>query len=160
MLAYARGCLGTRRSGAEDVVQAVFCRVLEMDRRTVRQVREVRPWLAQLVRRTALNHARSVRRAAARDSARPPTGRREVSASPGPEVATALARLPRRLREVLHLRHVAGLSTDQTALALGIPRGTVASRHHAAIAALRDLLESRGERASDVTAGAIHAHAI
>lgn len=143
MLACARSVLGRRHAhAAEDAVQTVFCRVLQLDRRTIRQVRDVRPWLARAVRRQALNHLRTARRAAARDLAHP-----APRPSPGvppattlPDLHAALDTLPRRQREVIYLRHVAGLSVDHTAEILGLPRGTVASRTHAALAKLRDIL--------------------
>jgi RNA polymerase sigma-70 factor (ECF subfamily) len=49
-----------------------------------------------------------------------------------------LARLPERLREVLVLRYFDGLDEAEMAVALGIPRGTVKSRLHGALRALRD----------------------
>ncbi|MBK7406304.1 MAG: sigma-70 family RNA polymerase sigma factor [Phycisphaerales bacterium] len=162
MLAYA-GSLLPRGSGAEDVVQNAFCRLLELDRRTVRQVREVRPWLAQLVRRLALNQLRSARRAGERDRRALPPSPILTGPHAHPELGAALTALPRRLREVVHLRHVAGLTTDQTALALGIPRGTVASRHHAAMESLRALLEpaQSGTITTGIpTGGSVHAHAV
>lgn len=142
MAAFARSVLG-RRGGslADDVVQSVFCRVLSLDRRTVRRVREVRPWLARAVRHEALNQLRTLKRAARRDAA---TVARtivpEAKTGRHPDLASALARLPRRQREVAYLRHVAGLTVDQTAAALGVPRGTIASRNHAAMQRLRDIL--------------------
>ncbi len=158
MLLFARGILGRRHgSGAEDVVQAVFCRMLGLDRRSIRAVREVRPWLAQLVRRQALNQMRTAARAARREAARPAPS--APSPTSGADVASAMASLPRRLREVLYLRHVAGLSTDQTALALDVPRGTVASRHHAAVMALRAAVEAGSEPVSDMLGEPAHAHA-
>ena len=141
MAAYARSVLG-RRGLADDVVQSVFCRVLSLDRRAIRRVREVRPWLAQAVRHEALNQLRTLKRTARRDAA---AGARasahSVPADTHPDLASALAGLPRRQREVAYLRHVAGLTVDQTAAALGVPRGTVASRNHAAMQRLRDTLE-------------------
>ncbi|MDQ7012836.1 MAG: sigma-70 family RNA polymerase sigma factor [Planctomycetota bacterium] len=144
MAAYAGLVLGSRNgSMADDVVQSVFCRVLSLDRRAVRLVQDVRPWLAHAIRHEALNHLRTVRRAAQRElqAARRST---PVDTTPDPnsDVAAALASLPRRQREVAYLRHVAGLTVDQTALALDLPRGTVASRTRAAIQSLRDRLES------------------
>lgn len=140
MLAFARTISGDRRGvSPDDIVQTVFCRLLELDRGTVRAVREVRPYLAQLTRREALNQLRSARRAAQREAAAE-RDHRERPAVDRAELALALSRLPRRLREVVHLRHIAGLSTDETALALGLPRGTVASRSHAAMRTLRNLL--------------------
>ncbi len=144
MAAYAGSVLGSRNgSMADDVVQSVFCRALALDRRTVRLVQDVRPWLARAIRHEALNHLRTVRRAAQRElqAARRNT---PVDTTPDPnsDVAAALASLPRRQREVAYLRHVVGLTVDQTALALGLPRGTVASRTRAAIQSLRNKLES------------------
>jgi RNA polymerase sigma-70 factor (ECF subfamily) len=49
-----------------------------------------------------------------------------------------LAALPGRLREVLLLRYYHDLGEKEIAGALGIPRGTVKSRLHAAIRALRE----------------------
>lgn len=159
MLPFARGVLGRRHgAAAEDIVQTVFCRLLQLDRRTIRGVREVRPWLARLVRTQALNHLRSAGRAARREGLAAPPAAREPQLHP--DLAGAMDRLPRRYREVLHLRHVAGLTTDQVALALDIPRGTVASRHHAAILALRALLDTPPPPASDLTGEPSHAHAI
>ena len=141
MLAYARTILGNRGSlSPEDVVQSVFCRLLALDRRVIRNVREVRPWLAQLIRREALNQRRTARRATQRDAR---THRPAQTVEPTPstdDLARAMAQLPRPLREVTHLRHIAGLSTDQTAQVLDIPRGTVASRCHAAKRELRGML--------------------
>lgn len=158
MAAYARSVLGPRgRSMADDVVQSVFCRLLGLDRRTVRQVREVRPWLARVTRHEALNHLRTAHRAARRELE---AGHRTLQTSPHPEtryetghdtghdLAAALAGLPRRFREVAYLRHVVGLSVDETATALGVPRGTVASRNHAAMQRLRDMLKSTPRPAS------------
>ena len=141
MLAYARAVVGRRGISPDDVVQAVFCRLLGLDRRAIRSVREVRPWLAQLTRREALNQLRAARRAAHREARAPrpeppPTPLHEPA-----DLAAAVARLPRGQREVVHLRHIVGLSTDQTAEALGLPRGTVASRSHAARRALQALLD-------------------
>ncbi|MFG0259528.1 MAG: RNA polymerase sigma factor [Phycisphaerales bacterium JB041] len=143
MAAYARSVLGRRGDGlADDVVQSVFCRVLSLDRRAVRRVVEVRPWLARAVRHEALNHLRTLRRAALREAS---TAARSVAlqttADDPPDLAAAMAGLPRRQREVAYLRHVAGLTVEQTAAALGVPRGTVASRNHAAMQRLRDTLE-------------------
>lgn len=141
MLAYARAVVGPRGVSPDDVVQVVFCRLLGLDRRAIRAVREVRPWLAQLTRREALNQLRAARRAAHREARAPaPEPPAPPLHEPG-DLAAAVARLPRGQREVVHLRHIVGLSTDQTAEAIGVPRGTVASRSHAAMRALRALLD-------------------
>lgn len=57
----------------------------------------------------------------------------------------ALAQLTPEHRTVLVLRHLTGLSIDELATVLGIPRGTVASRLHHATSALRAAVEA-GDR--------------
>jgi RNA polymerase sigma-70 factor (sigma-E family) len=52
------------------------------------------------------------------------------------EVLRAVARLPRRQREVLVLRYFAGLSDSEIAADLGVSRGTVVSTASRALAAL------------------------
>ena len=51
-------------------------------------------------------------------------------------VLAALDRLTREHRAVVVLRHYAGLDETQTAAVLGVPRGTVKSRHSRAVARL------------------------
>ncbi len=55
-------------------------------------------------------------------------------------VRAALARLPERDREVLVLRYLEQLATREVAEILGIPEGTVKSRHLRALERLRGLL--------------------
>jgi len=60
----------------------------------------------------------------------------EKPGGPG-ELGIVLAGLPTGQREVLLMRFVDGMSLDEIAKALGIPVGTVKSRMHNALAALR-----------------------
>ena len=53
------------------------------------------------------------------------------------QLSIVLTRLPEAQREVLLLRFVDGLNLDEIAVALEIPTGTVKSRLHHALAALR-----------------------
>lgn len=140
LTAYARAVL--RESGqAEDAVQAVFCRVLELDRGALAGVTDGRAWLMSLVRREALNQLRAQRREQDR---RRRASREEAQAPPpaGPDEALerAVEALPRRLREVVVLRHRAGLTFDQAAQALGMNRSTIAGRYRQAMAELRSML--------------------
>lgn len=114
-----------------------------------------RPWLLRIVLNEARNRRRSARRreaATLRLVDQEPSG----GAAPSPE-ATLLAREERerllqavgRLREeerlVVVLRHLLGLSEDETAAALDVPAGTVKSRLSRALARLRvDLEEEAG----------------
>ena len=55
-----------------------------------------------------------------------------------PTLLAALGSLPEEQRQVVVLRHLADLSEDQTATALGIPSGTVKSRAARALARLSE----------------------
>lgn len=67
------------------------------------------------------------------DLCHPPTN----PARPSGDLAIVLAKLPPVQREVLVMRYVDGLSNDEIAAMLKIPEGTVKSRLHHALAALR-----------------------
>jgi RNA polymerase sigma factor (sigma-70 family) len=144
LLAHARAIL--REPGAaEDAVQAVMCRLLELPRARLAAVEDVAAFLVASVRREAMNQIRSARRERIRrEASQGRRGARHHAAAPTGEPAaqaqTALDLLPRRLREVVVLRHACGLTFDQIALALAANRNTVATRYRAAVRALKDLL--------------------
>lgn len=108
----------------------------------------VRPWLLTI----AANEARNRRRVAGRRerlalrAATSPSG----EAAPSPEELTvaaaerrrlldALEQLPDGQRLVLECRYLLSLSEEETAVALGIRRGTVKSRSARAIEELREV---------------------
>jgi RNA polymerase sigma-70 factor (ECF subfamily) len=143
LTAYARAII--RRRGthhdADDIVQAVFCRILTLDDPDLASVREVGPWLAQITRHTALNWLRSRHRDSARTARHsPPAPASSTTADPA--LASAVDALPARLREVVVLKHIAGLTFDQIELATGINRNTAAARYRSALALLRASLDS------------------
>lgn len=67
----------------------------------------------------------------------------EASGGSSVPVSEAVSRLPAGQREVLLMRAVDEMSVSEIALALGIPEGTVKSRLHHAIGALRMVPELR-----------------
>lgn len=148
LLAYARSIVG---GGAEDVLQSVFLSVIKAPAREVRKVQDPAAWLMVMTRRGALNQLRSARREHRRRQAwTPPRMARGCSAFQVEELASSVEALPRRLREVVVLRHIAGLTFDQVALALGANRNTAAARYREAIGRLRAML---GEDHAEAMAG-------
>lgn len=67
----------------------------------------------------------------------PEGGTPSRSSVPPGELASAISRLPDGQREVLLMRVVDEMSVTEIALALGIPEGTVKSRMHHAVEAMR-----------------------
>jgi RNA polymerase sigma factor (sigma-70 family) len=132
---------------AEDVVQDVFARLQRSPGR-LRDIDNAVPYL----RTAVVNGCRSVHRS--RQRARllrvpyePPAWSAEAAALAGEdrqEVLAAVARLPRRQREVLVLRYYGGLADLEIAAALHVSRGTVSSTASRALVALaRELREEQ-----------------
>lgn len=71
----------------------------------------------------------------------PEAGAAPPPTAPDDELETALAGLPEQQRAVVVLRYHLDWSTEQAAAALGVAPGTVKSRLHRALVALRDALE-------------------
>jgi len=141
---YARAIL---RDGAlaEDAVQNAFCRVLRTPMSEIRRVRDPRAWMVMVVRGEALMMVRArrregtrIERAAADRSVAHKNGRDD-------EVSRAVDGLARRLREVVVLRHVAGMTYGQIAEAIGVNANTVAARHRRAMELLGERLGAERE---------------
>ena len=133
--------------GADDLFQESWIRVSRARDRFDRS-RRFSTWLFQIAnnlcrdrwrrldaRRRALDGLREEMRASGRDAAPAP------ELPPDDRLSGRLDALPDRLREVLVLRHYHELGEAEIAEVLGIPRGTVKSRLHAAVRAARALLE-------------------
>lgn len=73
----------------------------------------------------------------------PETAREDFDALP---LKQAILRLPRELKAVVILRYFTGLTLEETAQSLNIPRGTVATRQRKALSLLRLELEEEVER--------------
>ncbi|MBL8990008.1 MAG: RNA polymerase sigma factor, partial [Phycisphaerae bacterium] len=148
LLATARALVGDH-DRAEDAVQQALVGVLGSTRNDLAAVDDVAAYLAACVRNAAVNEIRARDRRRARDAAagllRPhtapdaePTLR---AAAAGMEtIDHAVRALPAEQREVVALRHAAGLTFDQVGWCLGISRNTAASRYRLAVASIRRAL--------------------
>lgn len=141
---------------AEDVVQDAFMKAYSaLDR--FRPGSPFRPWLLRIVANEARNAHRATGRRAAREQraweqseplllARPDdpadallSGERQA------ELVRGLAQLTPPLRQVVTCRYLLDLDEVETAAVLGLPRGTVKSRLHRALAKLREVLDADPE---------------
>jgi RNA polymerase sigma-70 factor (ECF subfamily) len=131
-----------RRSAAadaDDLFQETWLRVVRARRRFDPR-RRFSTWLFQIANNLCRDRFRrggvAARGHAALAEEAPPPG------APDPSLRIDLARrlsaLPERLREVLVLRYYRDLGEREIAELLGIPPGTVKSRLHAALRALRE----------------------
>lgn len=145
--AYALRLTGGNRIHAEDVVQETLLRAWRHSDVLDQSQGSARAWLFTVARRIAIDGWRSA------------TSRSEVVTDALPEtavadgtdravrgwlVAEALGDLSPRHREVLALCYFQGYSVAAAARELGVAEGTVKSRTHYALRALRLALEERG----------------
>jgi RNA polymerase sigma-70 factor, ECF subfamily len=135
---------------AEDIVQEVMLRAWRHPELLERGLQNARPWLFTVGRRIAIDQLRAL---TSRPSEVPPERAGEVPASEQSgyetilirhELSRAIGQLPPHQRETLNHVHVHGRSVRETSRLLGVPEGTVKSRTHYAVHALRTVLAERG----------------
>jgi RNA polymerase sigma-70 factor (ECF subfamily) len=123
---------------ADDLFQETWLRVVRARRRFDPR-RRFSTWLFQIANNLCRDRFRRGGTAA--------RARAVLAEAPAPDaedpslridLARRLAALPERLREVLVLRYYRDLGESEIAELLGIPAGTVKSRLHAALRALRE----------------------
>lgn len=136
-------------AAAEDVAAEALARAYAHWRKIGDQ-----PWREGWVVRVASNLALDVARSRSRttDAAMVDQGREDDDVVVRLALVEAMARLPKRQREVVALRHLAGMSEAETAAALRVSNGSVKTHLSRGLAALRTRL---GEPvAEDLTAAA------
>jgi RNA polymerase sigma-70 factor (ECF subfamily) len=135
------------RIRAEDVVQETLLRAWRSSAVLDQSQGSARAWLFTVARRIAIDGWRSASHRSEVMTAAPPE--RPVAdgtdrAVQGWLVAEALGELSERHREVLVLCYFQGYSVADAAALLGVAEGTVKSRTHYALRALRLVLEEKG----------------
>jgi RNA polymerase sigma-70 factor (ECF subfamily) len=149
LLSYALRLTGGDRGRAEDVVQETLLRAWRNPEALDPQRGDLRPWLFTVARRIAIDahRARASRPAEVSESALACLTAHNDEIERALDawlVADALAALSPAHREVLLETYYRGRSISAAARVLGIPEGTVKSRVHYAMTALRLALQERG----------------
>ncbi len=139
---------GNDRGRAEDVVQETMLRAWRHSSALDGSQGSVRAWLFTVARNIVVDEWRSRRVRPELTVADPPeapgAGDRTDELLLSWVVADALTRLSADHRAVLVECYYKGLSVAEAARRLGVPEGTVKSRTHYALRALRLALEERG----------------
>jgi len=143
--AIATRAFGLTADEAEDVFQETFTRAY-VSLSNLRQDGAIRPWLAQVTRRLAIDRIRSRSRdrpdgtlpQLAEDSER---SLEQIDAAI--DVRLAMATLPQSCQEILDRFFARDESYRTIALALDLPIGTIASRLARCLQKLRDELEGK-----------------
>ncbi|MCC6229604.1 MAG: RNA polymerase sigma factor [Phycisphaerales bacterium] len=126
-----------------DVVQGVFLKVLRLPSRDVNSVADVAAWLTTLVRRDAIDMLRKTSRGATREIMSGDTPGVAASAGPDDDLLRAIDALDEHQRDLIQLKHVAGLTFDQISLVLDENRETLASRYRVALQRVRQIMSER-----------------
>ena len=147
VLGVCREVLGNSHD-AQDAFQATFL-VLARKAGSVRKADSVASWLHGVALRVAMRAKAEAarrrvyeRRSAAMKAAE--LERQGGSPEGWPELHEEIARLPERYREPVVLCYLEGLTTEEAALRIGCPHGTILSRLSRARERLRGQLDRRG----------------
>ena len=141
---------------AEDAVQEALLRCWR-DLPTLREVRHFETWLHRLLLNSVTEEFRKRRRLRATVTLlrlEPSTADSSAALADRDELQRAFRVLSIEHRVVLVLHHYLGMSTEEMASTVGVPAGTVKSRLHYALEAMRAALESadRGQRDREMPA--------
>ena len=123
--------LGSESAAIDAVDEAVYKGYRTYPK--LRQPEYFSTWLVRILINVCRDELRRRKRELAVE-ALPETAQEQFDALPLKE---AIRRLSEELRSVIILRYFTGLTLEETAAALGIPRGTVATRQRKALALLR-----------------------
>jgi RNA polymerase sigma-70 factor (ECF subfamily) len=130
---------------AEDVTQQVFAKLLRVIGKYEEREVPFFAWVLRVARNLAVDHLRRQRSVPVEEVRMASTGGADPAAGrPMAELQDALSQLPRDQREVLVLRHIAGLSPREIAVRTGRTEGSIHGLHHRARRALKAELTSRG----------------
>lgn len=140
---YLRGMVG--RDEAEDLTQQVFLKLItQLGRYEARSEVPFSAWLRRVAHNLAVDHLRSARPYPVDATTRVHTSADDGAGDRANSLFEALAQLPASQREVVMLRHLAGLSPGEIASALGRSEDSVHCLHHRARGRLKRELTRRG----------------
>jgi RNA polymerase sigma-70 factor (ECF subfamily) len=115
---------------AEDITQNIFAKLMKAIKKYEQREVPFAAWIMRVARNAALDHMR-VRRAIPTEEVRlADGGQAQVSLDRGHDLRDALEYLPDDQREVLILRHIAGLTPVEIAATLKKSESSVHGLHH------------------------------
>lgn len=123
--------LGSESAAVDAVDEAVYKGYLSYQK--LRQPQYLETWLVRILINVCRDELRRRKRELAVDEL-PETAQEAYDSLPLKE---AVLRLPAQLRDVIVLRYFTGLTLEETAAALELPRGTVSTRQRRALALLK-----------------------
>ncbi len=115
---------------AEDITQNVFAKLMKSIKRYEQREVPFVAWIMRVARNATLDHMRTRRAIPTEEVRIADTGQAQVGIDRGRDLRHALAQLPEDQREVLILRHIAGLTPVEIAATLEKSESSVHGLHH------------------------------
>jgi RNA polymerase sigma-70 factor (ECF subfamily) len=125
---------------AEDITQNVFAKLVTAIHKYEPREVPFAAWILRVSRNAALDHLRARRQIPFEEVRTDDGGHEEVGFERSQCLRDALLRLPAEQREVLVLRHLAGLTPMEIAERLGKTEGSIHGLHHRGRGALKQAL--------------------
>ena len=129
---------------AEDITQNVFAKLMGAIMKYEQREVPFSAWILRVARNAALDHVRARRMVPCEEVRTSDEGLEEGSLDRSHSLREALRRLPDDQREVLVLRHIAGLSPGEIAARLGKTESSIHGLHHRGRGTLRTALVELG----------------
>jgi RNA polymerase sigma-70 factor (ECF subfamily) len=125
---------------AEDITHNVFAKLITAVHRYEPREVPFAAWILRVSRNAALDHLRARRQIPFEEVRTTDEGHEQVGFDRSQSLREAFHRLPQDQREVLVLRHIAGLSPSEIARRIGKTESSVHGLHHRGRGALQDAL--------------------
>lgn len=129
---------------AEDITQNVFAKLMTAIRKYEQREVPFAAWIMRVARNAALDHMRARRAIPTEEVRVADGGQAQISVDRGHDLRHALEQLPEDQREVLILRHIAGLTPVEIASALKKSESSVHGLHHRGRRTLKAKLSELG----------------
>ncbi len=137
---------------AEDITQNLFAKLMTAIQKYEQREVPFAAWILRVARNMTLDHVRARRQIPVEEVRTDDQGYEQVGFERSQCLRDALKQLPQDQREVLVLRHIAGLTPGEIATRLGKSEGSIHGLHHRGRGALQHAL--RGMHAAPVIAAA------
>jgi RNA polymerase sigma-70 factor (ECF subfamily) len=125
---------------AEDITQNVFAKLMRAIGKYEEREVPFAAWIVRVARNAALDHMRARRVVPCEEVRTSDEGCEQAGVERLQSLREALQQLPEEQREVLALRHIAGLSPGEIAVRLQKSEGSIHGLHHRGRGALRAAL--------------------
>jgi RNA polymerase sigma-70 factor (ECF subfamily) len=125
---------------AEDITQNVFAKLITAIHKYEPREVPFAAWILRVSRNAALDHLRARRQIPFEEVRTTDEGHEQVGFDRSQSLREAFHRLPQDQREVLVLRHIAGLSPSEIARRIGKTESSVHGLHHRGRGALQAVL--------------------